>query len=333
MIIKTEFTQQLNLEFPVIMAPMFLVSNEAMIESAMRSGIAGVFPSLNYRKENELGDLLKRLNSYKNNTSGTYGVNLIVQKTNPLYEKHLEVCVMHKVPFYITSLGSPKQVVKEAHRYGAKVYCDVTNTEHAAKAAEAGCDGFIAVGQGAGGHAGPYPNSLLIPTLKKQFPEMPVIAAGTVTTGSGILSMLSLGAAGISIGTRFIASKEATVTEAYKNSVLNSGMKDVVLTERLSGTPCNIINTPYAKKIGYHQNFLERWLSNNATTKRYFKMLIQFRGLKKLEDAVKPGNYNNLWCAGQTVELIDDILTCDEIIKRLKDETLQAKTELDKIFH
>jgi len=330
--IETTFTKQLNIEFPIIMAPMFLVSNEAMILSAMRNGIAGVFPSLNYRKENELSELLKRLNAFNNNCKGTYGVNLIVQKTNPLYEKHLSICVDNKVPFYITSLGNPKHVIEEAHRYGAKVYCDVTNPAHAAKAAENGCDGFIAVSQGAGGHAGPYPNSLLIPSLKKHFPNLPVIAAGTVTTGKGILSMLSLGAAGISIGTRFIASHEATVSDDYKNSVVSSGMKDVVLTERLSGTPCNIINTPYAKKIGYRQNIFERWLSNNSTTKKYFKMLVQYRGLKKLEQAVKPGNYHNLWCAGQTVELIDEILSCDEIINKLKDETLQAKTELDTLF-
>lgn len=78
--IETTFTKQLNIEFPIIMAPMFLVSNEAMILSAMRNGIAGVFPSLNYRKENELSELLKRLNAFNNNCKGTYGVNLIVQK-------------------------------------------------------------------------------------------------------------------------------------------------------------------------------------------------------------------------------------------------------------
>jgi nitronate monooxygenase len=329
---QTIFTKQTAIDFPIIMAPMFLVSNEMMMQTAIQNGIMGTFPTLNYRRENELSELLNRLSIFKKKYSGSYGVNLIVQKTNPLYEKHLKICVDNKVPFYITSLGNPKKVIDAAHAYGAIVYCDVTNIEHAAKCASAGCDGFIAVGQGAGGHAGPYPHSILIPALKKHFPNLSVIAAGGVANGEGIVSMLAAGASGVSIGTRFIASSEASVSDAYKKSVLDSGMEDVVLTEKLSGTPCNIINTPYAKKIGYKQNFLERWLSNNASTKKYFKMLVQIRGLKKLEQAVKPGNYNNLWSAGQTVELIDDILSCKEIIDRIKSETYAAKQQLDQLF-
>ncbi len=83
-----------------------------------------------------------------------------------------------KVPFYITSLGSPAEVIEKAHHYGAKVLCDVTNLEHAQKCYDLGCDGFIAVGQGAGGHAGNNPLMLLVPALKKAFPDKIVIGAG-----------------------------------------------------------------------------------------------------------------------------------------------------------
>ena len=329
----TDFTKQLSVLHPIIMAPMFLVSNENMMQSAIRSGIVGTFPTLNYRQEGELEKILQNLNSIKQGQAGTYGVNLIVQKTNPLYEKHLDDCIKYKVPFYITSLGNPKQVIEKAHGYGGIVYSDVTNLEHAKKCADMGSDGFIAVTQGAGGHAGPYPLSILLPALKRNFPKLPVIAAGGIATGSGILSALSAGAAGVSIGTRYIASSEASVSDAYKQSVLQSGMEDIVLTEKLSGTPCNVINTPYAKKMGYRQNFLERLLNNNATTKKYFKMLVQIRGMKKLEAAVKPGNYKNLWTAGQSVELITDIKSCDELTERLVTEMLKAKVELDQLFN
>ena len=327
---QTKLTQLLNIEFPVIMAPMFLVSNEAMVKAAMNSGIAGTFPSLNYRGEGELEQLLTNLNAALTTTQnkGTYGINLIVQKTNPLYEKHLKICVDKKVPFYITSLGSPKQVIEQAHSYGAKVFCDVTNIEHAQKCVDLGCDGFIAVGQGAGGHAGPNPLQILVPTLQQKFPNTPVISAGGVATGAGILSMLALGATGVSIGTRFIASTEAQVTAEYKNAIVNAHMNDIVLTEKISGTPCTIINTPFAKKIGYKQNWLERLLSNNSTTKKIFKMWVQLSGMKKLEQSVKPGNYQTLWCAGQSVELIDDIVSCKEIIERLKNETQKAFDQL-----
>ncbi len=331
---KTKLTQTLSIDFPMIMAPMFLVSNREMIFEGMKSGIAAAFPTLNYRNGNELELMLDRLNTDKAELSvnGTYGVNLIVQKTNPLYEKHLKICVDKKVPFYITSLGNPQQVIEQAHSYGAKVFCDVTNLEHAKKCAEVGCDGFIAVGQGAGGHAGPNPLQILVPALINNFPDIPVIAAGGIADGAGILSMLSLGAAGVSIGTRFIASTQAGVSDAYKNAIVNSEMSDIVLTEKISGTPCTIINTPFAKKIGYKQNWIERLLSNNSTTKKYFKMWVQLSGMKKLEQSVKPGNYQTLWCAGQSVELINDILPCKEIIARMKLETTLAFEKLQRSF-
>ena len=153
MAINFNFSKEFNLKIPVIMAPMFLVSNLQMLKAAIDAGILGVFPSLNYRNEGELESVLKSLNEYKQNSrAGNFGVNLIVQKTNIMFEKHLKLCVDAKVPFYITSLGSPARVIEEAHKYGAKVYCDVTNLTHAKKCYDLGCDGFIAVGQGAGGH-------------------------------------------------------------------------------------------------------------------------------------------------------------------------------------
>ncbi|ATL49809.1 2-nitropropane dioxygenase [Chitinophaga caeni] len=305
------------------MAPMFLVSNEAMVKAAMKAGIAGTFPSLNFRQAGELADLLARLNDYKtslNNNHGTYGVNLIVQKTNPLYKKHLDACASARVPLYITSLGNPKEVIGAAHSYGAKVLCDVTNLKHAEKAAEVGCDGFIAVCAGAGGHAGPYPMHILVPALKKNFPGLTVVAAGGIATGQQMASATILGAEGVSIGTRFIASAEATVSDAYKEAIVEYGMEDIVLTERLSGTPCNVINTPMAQKMGYKQNWFEKMLSRSPRTKKYFKMLVQMRGMKKLEQAIKPGSYQHLWTAGQSLEMVHDILPVESIVERLISE-------------
>jgi len=323
----------LNTIHPIIQAPMFLVSNEAMVKAAMDSGIAGTFPSLNFRREGELKAVLERLNEHHSQLSnpGTYGVNLIVQKTNPLYIKHLQDCVQARVPFYITSLGNPKQVVEAAHSYGGKVLCDVTNLEHAEKAAQAGCDGFIAVCAGAGGHAGPYPMHVLVPALQKTFPDKYLVAAGGIASGRQMASALVLGAQAVSIGTRFIASVEASVSDAYKQAILEHGMEDIVLTERLSGTPCNIINTPAAKKVGYKQNWFEKMLSRNPRTRKYFKMLVQLRGMKKLEQAVRPGSYQHLWSAGQSVEMVEDIISTREIVARLMQELHASLDEVNAL--
>lgn len=331
--ITTKLTELLNLSFPMIMAPMFLVSNEKMVSAAINSGIAGCFPTLNYRTEKELDEVLKKLNETKKKVSkGNYGVNLIVQQTNIYYKKHLQICVANKVPFYITSLGNPEEVIKKAHEYGALVFCDVTNLKHAEKCASLHCDGFIAVGQGAGGHAGPNPLQILIPALKRKFPHIPVIAAGGIANGCGVLSSIALGAAGVSVGTAFIASLESDVNQGYKDAILNSGMDDIVMTDKISGTPCTIINTPYAKKIGYKQNFIERFLSNSPSTKKLFKSLIQYRGLRLLEKSVMPANYKTLWCAGKSVELIDELKTINDIITKMKDETFEAMKSLENSF-
>jgi nitronate monooxygenase len=333
--VNTAFTAMTGVRLPVIMAPMFLVSNVPMMEAAITQGIMGVFPSLNFRESKKLDEVLLHLTGFRKSNAasqGSFGVNLIVQKTNIWFEKHLELCVHYRVPFYITSLGNPAAVIKKANEYGAKVFCDVTNMEHAEKAMRNGCHGFIAVGQGAGGHAGPYPLTVLVPALKKKFPDVPVVAAGGIASGAGIVSALTLGAAAVSIGTRFIATRESKVSDDYKNAVVNAGMNDIVMTERISGTPCTIINTPYVQKIGLKQNFIERWLSRNPRTKKYFKMLVQKRGLTLLEKAIMPGNYQNLWCAGQSAELIDEILSCHEVVKRLEQEMETALQELNRSF-
>ncbi len=328
---KFSFSTEFNLKMPVVMAPMFLVSNMSMLKAAVDAGIMGTFPTLNFRKEGELDQVLSELMNYKSQKSnGNIGVNLIVQKSNILFEKHLAICVAHKVPFYITSLGSPAKVIEEAHKYGAKVYCDVTNLVHAQKCYDLGCDGFIAVGQGAGGHAGNNPLQVLIPALHKAFPDVPVVAAGGIATGEGLLSAIALGACAASIGTRFIASTEASVSNEYKNGIVNSEMDDIVLTEKISGTPCTIINTPYAKKIGYNQNWFEKMMSKNKRTKKYFKMFVQLKGMKILGKSTLAGSYETLWCAGKSVSLIHDVKPITQIVEQISKEYSSA---LESIGH
>ncbi len=321
--------KQLGISFPVVMAPMFLVSKVPLLKAGIKAGIMATFPTLNYRKEEELRQVLKELRDFhQTSPQGSYGVNLIVQQSNPFYTKHLKVCVEEKVPFYITSLGNPKTVIDAAHSYGAKVFCDVTNLEHADKCAAQGCDGFIAVGQGAGGHAGPHPLQVLIPALKEKYPHITVLAAGGITGGASLLSVMALGAEGVSVGTRFIVSKECEVKEEYKTSILGAGMDDIVMTTKISGTPCNIVNTEAAKKLGYEQNFFEKWMSNNPRTKKWFKMFVQARGMKKFEEALLPNRYNQLWSAGKSSALIHREYSVQEIVEHFKKEYYEA---LEKI--
>ncbi len=329
--LKQKFLHDLDIIHPIIMAPMFLVSNEYMMKSAIDNGVMGVFPSLNYRSDEDFSQVIKDLSLYKNDKTGNYGVNLIVQQSNIYYKKHLKICIDNKVPFYITSLGNPSEVINAAHSYGAKVYCDVINLKHAQKCFELGCDGFIVVGQGAGGHAGPHPLHVLIPLLRKQFPNFPIVAAGGIAEGSAMLSLEVVGAVGVSIGTRFIASTEASVNDGYKNGIINSGVEDIVMTEKLSGTRCSVINTDAVKKMGYKQTWFDKLMRKNKKIKKYYTMFIQVKGMKKLEkSATNKGSYDELWCAGKSSALINDILPCKQIIERLLAEYEEAKVMINK---
>jgi nitronate monooxygenase len=133
------------------------------------------------------------------------------------------------------------------------------------------------------------------------------------------------GADAVSVGTRFLASQESTVNEGYKNAIINAHMDDIVMTTKLSGTPCTIIDTPEAERMGYRQNLAERWLSKNPRTKKWFKMLVQVRGMKKLERSVLPNHYQTLWCAGKSVELIDEVLSCSDIVRNMEREYDEAR--------
>ena len=314
--IETSFTKMMNISYPIIGAPMFLVSNVDMVVAVSEAGGIGTFPSLNYRPESEFEKALKEI---KQKTQKPIGVNIIVNKSNKRATPDLKAALNNGVELFITSLGSPKEVIQEAHKQGAKVICDVINLEHAQKVQDMGADGVIAVGAGAGGHAGPISPIVLVSWLKKKL-DIPIIAAGGIANGSTMASMLCLGAAGVSVGTRFIASTEAQIQQAYKDAVVNASPEDIVMTTRLSGTPASVINTPYIEKIGLSLPWYLKALKDNKMTKKYAVPIIHYLGSKSLEKAAVEPSWKTVWSAGQSVGLIDDIQPCKKIIENLVTE-------------
>lgn len=311
--IETDFTKMMKCELPIIGAPMFLVSNVEMVVAVSEAGGVGTFPALNYRPIEEYQKALQKMRAL---TKKPIGVNIIVNKSNTRQNQDLSMALDNGVNLFITSLGNPKQVILDAHKNGAKVVCDVTNLDHALKVQDMGADGVIAVGSGAGGHAGPISPLVLVPWLKREL-KIPVIAAGGIADGVTMAACLTLGAAAVSIGTRFIASKEAQVDKAYKDAIINSTPEDIVLTTRMSGTPAAVINTPYVQKMGLDLPWHLRLLKNHPTSKKYVVPFIHWLGMKKLEEAAKGPTWKTLWSAGQSVGLIDDVLSCKEIMDKL----------------
>lgn len=325
---KTALTEMLGIELPIIMAPMFLVTNTDMIVAAAENGVAGCIPALNFRTIEELETGIKEI---KSRTNKPFGINLIVNKSNVMAKKQLYKCLDLGVNFFITSLGSPEEVIRESKKLGIRVFCDVIEENYAKKVEDLGADGVIAVNSGAGGHLGNIPASVLIPTLKSKC-KIPVISAGGVGSGAGILSMLALGADGLSIGSPFIASTESGVTPEYKQACIDYDAEDIVVTTKLSGSRCTVINTPYLQKIGTDQNLLESFLNKNKQLKKYAKMVTYYKGMKMIEKAAFGATYKTVWCAGSSIEFTKKVEPIQEIITRFKNEFEIAKENLNKVI-
>lgn len=309
---KPSLTSLLNIDRPLIIAPMFLVSNTKMVIEGMKSGVAGCIPALNYRTLEELRASIMELKAAKVR-GGSFGYNLIVNKSNIKYKDQLAVLCDEKVDFIITSLGSPEETINAAHKVGIKVFCDVTDLAFAKKVESLGADALIAVNNLAGGHRGPTSPEALIKELNLNT-GLPVISAGGVSTKSDLDKMVSYGAIGVSVGSPFIASFESGVSEEYKQACVDYGANDIVLTEKISGTPCTVINTPYVQKVGTKQSWIEKTLSKNKTLKKWVKMIRYVMGSNAVTKAATEVTYKTVWVAGPTIEDTTAIRPVSEII-------------------
>lgn len=312
---KQSLQSLLQITHPVIMAPMFLVSNTKMVIEGMKSGIAACIPALNYRTLEELRASIVELKQAKV-SGGSFGYNLIVNKSNVKYKEQLRVLCEEGVDFIITSLGSPEETIAEAHKVGIKVFCDVTDLAFAKKVESLGADAIIAVNNQAGGHRGNIDPETLIKLLNEQT-SLPVISAGGVGSKADLDKMLGYGAVGVSVGSPFIASDEAGVSKEYKQACVDYGVKDIIMTERISGTPCTVINTPYVQKVGTKQTWLETLLNKNKSLKKWVKMIRFYIGMKATEKAATQVTYKTVWVAGPSIEDTTAILPVQQIVQKL----------------
>ena len=315
-LIKTEFTEMFNLRYPIVCAPMFLVSNAAMVCAAEQAGILGAMPALNYRPLSKLKEVLQTLKSR------CFGINLVIQGKS--YHQQLDLLVEQQIPLIIVSLGNPTEVIKRAHDADIKVFCDVATLRHAHKALAADADGLIAVASGAGGHGGNISSFALIPSLT-DITTKPVLAAGCISDGRGMLAAMALGASGVYIGTRFIASTEAAVPHDYAQAILAAQADDIVTTKRVDGYPGNFIKTQELVEHGINPSLFELFLEQNSRIKR---MIARSRTMTALFKTGSNASYRNFYAAGQGVGMIDATLSIKHIVHRIVSEFHCLRQEL-----
>ena len=231
-----------HLRIPVIGAPMFIAGNPKLVIEQCLAGIVGSFPALNARPKESLDQWLTDIETALAGQpdAAPYAVNQIVHKSNDRLEHDIEVCIRHKVPITITSLRAPDEVVARIHAYGGIVLHDVISVRHAHKALEAGVDGLILVCAGAGGHAGTLSPFALIGEVRRFF-DGPIVLSGAISSGDAILAAQAAGADLAYLGTRFLATPEASVPERYKDEILRAAAADIVYTDLFSNVHGNYL--------------------------------------------------------------------------------------------
>ena len=298
-----------RLRLPVVAAPMFLISNPQLVLACCRNGVVGSFPALNQRDSSGFKAWLEEIEAGLAllDNPAPYAVNLIVHNSNERLEADLAICIEHKVPIVITSLGAVKEVVDAIHGYGGLVFHDVTTRRHAEKAAQAGVDGLIAVAAGAGGHAGTWSPFALVAEIR-QFFDKTVLLAGCINHGREILAAQVVGADLAYLGTRFIGTTESHAPDAYKEMLLASRAADIIHTPAVSGVPAS-----FMRKSLENAGFDMAALNSKGETGNK---------LKPLSDEAKA--WKTVWSAGQGVGEINDLPSTDQLIARLDEQYRQA---------
>jgi nitronate monooxygenase len=311
---KPEFINELNI--PAVAAPMFLISGPKIVIECCKNGVVGTFPALNQRTsegfEEWVIEIKKELEQYEKETGikpAPFGVNLIVHPTNPRVKKDLSICIKHKVPIIITSLGAVSQLVSAVHSYGGLVFHDVIKKRHAEKAAEAGVDGLILVAAGAGGHGGTL-NPIPFISEIRSFYNKTILLSGCISSGRDIASAIQMGADLAYLGTRFINTSESKADEKYKEMIINSKAGDIVYTAAVSGVNANFLR-PSLESMGITEDM---W----GNTKK-----INFGDELDAAQAEAKA-WKTIWSAGQGVTSIEDCPSTKDLIENLKKEFIES---------
>jgi len=303
--------------FPVIGAPMFIVSVPELVIAQCQAGIIGAMPALNARPASLLDEWLHQIRealaawdaAHPDMPSAPFAINQIVYKTNDRLEEDLALCEKHKVPIIISSLGAREDVNSAVHGWGGTVLHDVIDDRFARKAIEKGADGLIAVAAGAGGHAGQLSPFALVEEIRTWF-DGPLALSGTIATGRGVLAAQAMGADFAYIGSAFIATEEAHAPDAYKQAIVDGRAADILYTDLFTGIKANYLRTSIVASGLDPENLPDRR-----------------EGIKQFGSAGGKA-WKDIWGAGQGIGAIDGIVPTAERIARMRREYEAARDRL-----
>lgn len=288
------------LRIPVIQAPMFLASGPEMVIAACRAGIIGSFPTQNVRSDEDLARWFAEIDAATGDKGGCapYAVNMVVHGSYPRRDNDLAAVLQWRPRIVITALGSPRSVVEAIHAYGGLVLADVISVKLARKALDAGVDGLVLVGAGAGGHTGPVAGFALVDEIRRFF-DGPLVLGGGIGSGRAIRAAEILGADLAYLGTRFLATEESMVSRAQKEMLVASGSGDIVCSDSFTGVKANWLR----------QSIVDFGLDPDELPEGQIDFSRQ--DLSRWKD---------LWSAGQGVGSVDRICPLAEVVDQLAAE-------------
>ena len=297
---------------------MYPCSNPELVAAVSEAGGIGIVQpiALTYVHGHDFREglrLIRRL------TSKPIGMNALIEQSSKSYhermQRWIDVALEEGVRFFVTSLGNPRWVVDRVKPLGGVVYHDVTERKWAEKGRDAGVHGLVAVNDRAGGHAGPRSAEALLGELAGF--GLPVLCAGGIGNEQDFVRALQLGYAGAQVGTRFIATPECRASEAYKRAIVAAGERDVVLTERLTGVPVAVLDTPSVRRLGLKAGPLARFMLRGRRTKHWMRTLYALRSLWALKRGLlRDSPERDYWQAGSSVAGIDAVEPAGAIVRR-----------------
>ena len=315
---KTALTRDAGIEVPLICGAMYPCSNPELVAAVSEAGGFGVVQplSLEFVHKREFRAGMREIRSL---TKKPVGLNVLTEKSlSSIYAKrmsdYVDVALEEGVRFFVTALGNPRWVIDRVKPAGGIVYHDVIDRRWAEKAAAEGVDGLICVNRRAGGHLGKRSPEELFADLADM--KLPLVCAGGVGSPAEFRAMLDLGYAAVQCGTRFIATAECTAHADYKNAILDADEEDIVPTERVTGVPLAVINTPYIERMGTKAGSIGRLMLKGRKTKHWIRAWYSMHSMFRLRSAsVKGATSADCWQAGKSVATITSVKPAGEIVR------------------
>ena len=318
---RTRLTDMLDIEFPIMLAGMGGVSYHRLVAAVSEAGGLGTLGASTM----QAGELEDEIAGVKKLTNKAFGVDLLTALPHTL-ERDVDLIIKSGARVFVAGLGVPRDIIDRLHKNGVLVGSMCGKVRHATAAVASGCDFVVAQGTEAGGHTGTVATMALVPQVVDAVQgKVPVVAAGGIFDGRGLVAALALGAEGVWIGTKFIATHEAHTGTGYKEKMLEMAEDDTVISKAYTGKTCRVARTEWTQHFDEHPEELQGFPGQAIAT---IQAGIHHLGVGP--DVVLDTN-KAFMAIGQAVGAIDEIKPARQVVEEIMNEARQVFERLDSM--